>query len=823
MQIHSLNGRWQIRQAGQEQWIPATVPGCVHTALLEANLIPDPFYADQELEQMWVGESDWLYERIFSVPAELLTYDHLLLRCHGLDTLTDLTLNGQFLAETDNMFRTYEFNVKDILQKGDNHLAINFASAVHYGQERLKEHYIHSWSTDSHKLPGGNYVRKEQCNFGWDWGPKVVTCGIWRDIELVAFNTARLDEVYITQDHHSDHSVTVNCQLTVEQDREQALQADAMLLLDGQLVATETIAINQSGSCSFKLENPQLWWPNGLGAQPLYTVQVELKDTAGGLLDSARKRIGLRTIELVRELDQWGESFFFRCNGVPFFSKGANWIPADVFNEWTTAERYRQLLEDAVAANMNMLRVWGGGIYEEDVFYDICDELGIFLWQDFMFGCATYPVFDEDFMETVEQEARDNIKRIRHHPSLALWCGNNELEQGLVADEWTALTMSWADYAKLYDKLLAELVAELNPETPYWPGSPHSPMGNREDFNNPRWGDAHIWDVWHGLKPFEYYRTCEHRFNSEFGFQSFPEPRSMNKVIPEEARNITSYVMEHHQRSGIGNQTIIHYMLEWFRLPTSYENSLWLSQILQGMAMKYAVENWRRSMPRGMGTLYWQLNDCWPAPSWASLDFYGRWKALHYMAKRFFAPVIVSGVEHVNNGTVQIHVTSDELTGRTGEVVWQLFTAAGDVVDSGRITAEVKPLANHHLTTLNIKSHLQTHNRRNLILSLALEVDGETLSQDLVLFARPKHLALSQPEVDVQIVETAAGKYEITVSSPQPALWMWFELPDHDVRWSEQFFHLLPGQTITVTAETTAALATMQNSLHIASLVNTYA
>ncbi len=744
-----LNGSWQVSRAGDtnEKSLPATVPGCIHTDLLDAKEIPDPFYRDNELQVMWVGETDWRYRRTFSVPRTLLQHEHMLLHCAGLDTLATVKLNGQIIGRTDNMFRTWEFDVKDHLRDGENEIEILFTSALRIGQERLTEHYIHSWSTDTHKLPGGNYIRKAAYHFGWDWGPKLVTCGIWRDIELLAFDS-RLASVHLTQDHSQVGQVMLGTQIEVEGDQRRPLTASCTVAYSNSIVANSKMELTAGRTAlTLPISNPQLWWPNGLGEQPLYDVEVHLKDDQGATLDIWQERIGLRTLELDRHEDTWGESFRFRVNGQPFFAKGANWIPSDSFVTRLQDAHYSRLLEDAAAANMNMLRVWGGGIYEQDVFYDLCDELGICIWQDFMFACATYPTFDQAFMATVQEEAIDNIKRLRHHACLALWCGNNELEQGLVSAEWTQISMGLEDYGRLFDQLLAELVAVHDPQTDYWPSSPHSPHGNRYDWNNPRWGDAHVWEVWHGMEPFEYYRTCEHRFCSEFGFQSFPEPKTVATYTVPEERNITSYVMEHHQRHPIGNQTIIHYMLDWFRMPTSFESTLWLSQIVQGTSMRYAVEHWRRSMPRGMGTLYWQLNDCWPVASWSSLDYYGRWKALHYMARRFYAPSIITGVEDLSQGKVAVHVTSDRLAAEDGEVRWQVTTVSGDPVSRGSLALTIPALANKLVTLLELQPFIDQFGARDLLVWLEL-VDGwgEVRAKNLVTFVRPKHLALQDPQ-----------------------------------------------------------------------------
>ena len=615
--------------------------------------------------------------------------------------------------------------------------------------------------------------------------------------------------------------MSLECRLGIKNSRSQLLESKITITLNGKEVVAQTVEMNgETAVLQLNIPNPQLWWPNGLGDQPLYLVKVQLLDESGEEIDTQTKRIGLRTLELDRHPDEWGESFQFVVNGVPFFAKGANWIPADTFVTRLTDAHYQQLLKDTAVANMNMLRVWGGGIYEQEIFYDLCDELGICVWQDFMFACATYPTYENEFMENVKAEAIDNICRLRHHASLALWCGNNELEQGLVDDEWTWTAMSWADYKPLFDEMLAELVAQYDPQTDYWPASPHTPHGDRTDFNNPKYGDAHLWSVWHGKEPFEWYRTCEHRFNSEFGFQSFPEPQTVNIFTLPEDRNITSFVMEHHQRSGIGNQTIMHYMLDWFQMPISFDNTLWLSQITQGMAMTYAVEHWRRSMPRGMGTLVWQLNDCWPVASWSSIDFHGRWKALHYMSRRFNAPVLISGVEDWDAGTAEIHLTNDKRDDVSGTVRWRLTQTDGNLVVDGEFVATAVSGQSNHLTTLELSNQLDDFGKRNALLWLEFVVNDAVMTQNLVLFSRPKHLFLQDPEFTHEVVRLGNGRFQVTLTAQNPALWTWLTLKEIDARYSDNFFHLQSGErkTIIITTDHAIQLEEVQANLVVQSL-----
>jgi beta-mannosidase len=823
----TLNGDWRLYQAGESEGISATVPGCVHTDLLAAGQIDDPYYRDNELRVLWVGEADWVYRRAFDVSESLLGHDRVLLHCRGLDTLATIVLNGREIGRTDNMFRTWEYDVRDDLVVGENTIEVRFDSPVGYVRERGHQRYLPAWGVGQHKLDGGGWIRKEPCNFGWDWGPMLATCGIWRDIELVAYDTARLSDVHIMQDHEGAEGVGLDITVGVEGAGgvvPAGLSVDIAVSWQGRVIARATQPVSDGEAVAALLvRDPQIWWPSGMGAQPLYEVEVQLCGPGDVLLGRDNKRVGLRTLRLDRHPDEWGESFQFTANGVPFFAKGANWIPAETFATRITRDDYVRLLQDAVDANMNMLRVWGGGLYEDDVFYDLCDELGICVWQDFIFACATYPAFDKAWMDNVRAEAEDNVRRIRHHASLALWCGNNELEQGLVGDEWTATTMSWADYMPLFDEMLPEIVGRLDPQTDYWPSSPHTPVGDRRDFNNPDHGDAHLWQVWHGKMPFEWYRTCTHRFNSEFGFQSFPEPRTVYGYTLPEDRNITSYVMELHQRSGIGNTTIMTYMLDWFRLPTSFEMGLWLSQILQGMAIKYAVEHWRRAMPRGMGTLYWQINDCWPVASWSSIDSLGRWKALHYMARDFYAPLLVSGLEDWDLGTVELHVTSDLAEARDARVDWTLTDVAGDVLAEGSETVQAAPRADTTVRTLDLRELLDAQGRRRALLWLTLEVDGETVSTNLVTFCRPKHLELASPVIETSVRALDDGAYSVTLSTDRPALWAWLELAEADARFSTNFVHLRPGVPVEVVVRPQSELSAeaLSGQLRVRSLVDT--
>ncbi len=824
MNTLSLDGPWKVRRKGESVPIPATAPGCIHTDLLAAGVIEDPFFADNEKRYMWIGETDWIYERAFTLEDAFLDAARIDLVCRGLDTLAGIKVNGRTVGKTDNAFRVWRFDLTKSLRSGENTIEITFASTIPYITRAQKRRYLTASGVGHHRIDGSNQIRKSQCNYGWDWGPMCVTCGIWRSIGLEAIETARIASVEIRQDHRRRDSVAIDVSATVERMDNASVKARLTVLFDGTVIERAHIPlVDALGAARIRIPDPKLWWPNGLGDQPLYEVVVELFDANERLLDTWRRSVGLRRLALERKPDRWGESFRFVVNGKPFFAKGANWIPADAFVTRLDYGDYERLIRSAAEANMNMLRVWGGGIYEADEFYDLCDRYGICIWQDFMFACSAYPAYDNDYLDSVKAEAEDTIRRIRHHPSLALWCGNNEIEQmhtTLIGDGEGRMT--WAEYSRLFDGLLPELIAKLDPERPYWPSSPHTPGENRADFNNPDSGDAHLWQVWHGRQPFEWYRTCDHRFNSEFGFQSFPEPRVVEKYTPKDERNITSYIMELHQRSGIGNDAIMQYMLSWFRHPDGFEKTLWLSQILQGLAIKYAVEHWRRRMPRAMGTLYWQINDCWPVASWSSIDYDGNWKALHYMAKRFYAPLLLSAVEDVDSKKVAVYVTNDHREPRQGVVRRRLIHTDGRTLAAGEIEAKVGALKSGRVGTIDLAAAVDEYGERNLLLSLTLDCAGKRASDNLITFVRPKHLTLGRPKIRASI-RTARDGYLVTLRSDVPALWVWLELPGK-ATYSDRFAHLMPGEsmTIRVTPEKPMRKERFERSLRIRSLRDTY-
>jgi len=785
----TLNGtNWTVCESGSiENIMPASVPGTIHEDLLIAGKMDDPFYRDNELKVKWVGEKTWIYRSEFALTEEMLNHDHIILKCHGLDTFAAITINGKHLCSTDNMFRIWEFDLEGIAQVGKNTIEIVFDSILPYMEKRASDNRAYRGPPYSYR----GYVRKMGCNLGWDWGPEMITCGIWKDIEIIAWDTAVIDDVYITQTHKSD-SVELDCKVALNAKDCKGLSAEFVVLFDGQKVAVAKKECHDSGiDMQISIENPQLWWPAGMGKQPLYDVKVILRDKTGNELDSKDLRIGLRTMELRREKDQWGESFEFVANGVPFFAKGADWIPLDAVYTRADKQDYRRLLTDAIEANMNMIRVWGGGIYEQDCFYDICDELGICVWQDFMFACSSYPIDQTEFRENVFAELADTIRRLRHHSCIALWCGNNELTFCFVGDEGWPKHMPGALYEEFFGDRFSDLVLEHDSDRKdsYWPSSPTSGLNPKyPSVDDPTSGDAHWFLAFH-QQPFEYQRKCMHRFYAEFGFQSFPHPRTIEEFTLPEDREITSKIMKFHQRYDSGNSIIMEYMLSWFRPPSDFENTVWLSQIQQGLAQKYAVEHWRRNMDRCRGALYWQYNDCWPVASWSSIDYYGRWKALHYMAKSFFSPVLLSVLEDSEKQTMELHISSDLQEDKAGVIEWQACCANGTERESSSLPVDIKAGKSANLVTLDFS---QCEDPDNFMFFATLIIDGQPVSANFASFVKPKDIALKRPHIEFSISKIEEG-YQLVLKSDKPALWVWLEIEGQDVKVSDNYFCIAPG------------------------------
>ena len=796
MQIQLLNGSWRMRQCGLDVWHDAVVPGSVYADLMRDGTMPDPFWRENELQFFELMKNSFEYTRTFTVDASMLKHPRVVLRCFGLDTLAHVTVNGVSVGDADNMHITWGFDVGAVLHEGENTITVVFDSPINYCLAEYKKRPC--WgSTDA--IPGFGHLRKPHMMFGWDWGPRLPDAGIWRDIRLEGIDAARLESVRVDQ-CHEDGRVTLTLHPDIDGDA-------AACTLEAKLTAPDgTVIPFENGTAV--VENPQLWWPNGYGDQPLYTVEARLL-ADGAEQDVWTRRIGLRTLSVSREKDEWGEEFCHIVNGVKVFAMGADYIPEDNIYPRITPERTRRLLEDAKLANFNAIRVWGGGYYPDDFFYDICDELGLMVWQDLMFACSFYdltPAFDR----SIRLEAEQNIRRIRHHASLALICGNNEMEQFMALGEYV-LTHDFpevprysrentrrshvADYIKMFSYILPAVAQKEAPQTFWWPSSPSS-GGDFDNPQDPDRGDVHYWDVWHGEKPFTEYRKFFFRYASEFGFQSFPNLPTVETFTEPRDRNVFSRIMERHQRNTAANGKILSYLSQTFRFPDSFDHLLYASQLLQAEAIRYGVEHWRRNRGRCMGAIIWQLNDCWPVASWASIDSLGRWKALHYAAKRFFAPVMLSVHEEgelsqnpkINEfhpepieRSARMNIANESRRDIRGTVTWALRTPDGKAVKEGSFEVDVPALTSVWLDKLTFDDASTTGH----YFSCELTVDGEVISRSTALFCAPKHFEFADPQL-----KAGEDGDTVTVSASAYARSVCLESDDPDLLLEDNYFDL---------------------------------
>ena len=833
VEVNNLTNNWKYRSTVDSSWRQASVPGTVHTDLLRNGEIEDPFYRLNEHDVQWIDKRDWEYRTVFEMSKSDLDKDHIELEFLGLDTYSKVYLNDQLILETDNMFRTYQVEVKPFLKKGENALVVSLESPIQRG---IAKHDALGFTipvsgndlAEIGQVDGGKkvsiFTRKAGYHFGWDWGPRLVSSGIWRPIHMKSWNNHRIKDLFIQQQSLNDQAANMTAQIELEVE-ESSSDILVEILLEDKVIESKTIEVSDASNLvtiPFTINNPKRWWPNGMGDQYLYNVTARASTT--GSLDTKTHRVGLRTIEIVQDEDSIGTSFYFKVNGISTFMKGANYIPQDVFLSRVDEQDYDRVLNAAKDANMNMLRVWGGGIYEDDLFYEKCDELGLLVWQDFMFACAMFPG-DSSFLENVRQEAIDNVIRIRNHPSIALWCGNNEVlsawenwgwKNNVIEEQSGEVANTiWKAYDDVFHKVLPEVVNEYDGQRFYWPSSPGSAFGEKENLVA---GDAHYWMVWWGKEPFDNYNEAIPRFMSEFGFQSFPNMPTINKYTSPEDHDIYSEVMKSHQRSSIGNVTIDEYMKRHYRQPKDFESFIYASQTLQAHGIRVGIEAHRRNRARCMGSLYWQINDCWPVASWSSIDYFGNWKALHYQVKKSFETVILSFEQ--TEDQVHIHVVSDSLKDLNAELKLQLIDLNGNTLKSWNEAVTVD--ANNSAVYYTIPTEEIGIDTKTTLLTGQLVVDNEVLATGNLNFIPFKEMELVDPEIDYTI---SINEDEITIELRTKNFAKSVYVTDGTVNnFSDNYFDMLPNtrKKVSIPNSENDDLTSFQEKFKVVSLFDSY-
>jgi len=815
MKIIPLDKPWFFRQAGESKWLNATVPGTVHTDLMANNRLEDPYYRTNEKKAQWVDKADWEYKVSFQMNQYLEEAEKVSLELDGLDTYADIYLNGHLLFSADNFFIAWAFDIKDYLREGENNLRIFFHSPIRKGIEMLDNHGFDLPASNDQSENGelgdkkvSVFLRKPGYHFGWDWGPRLVSSGIFRQVRLCAWSFARQKDLYIRQMNLTDTLATLesNSEIEVLTPGNYKLE----LWCNGKKMA-DTAAFLHPGMHKIKqpfvIENPTRWWTHDLGTPYLYQMETKLF-LEDKLLDVSRKKTGLRTIKIIQEPDKDGASFYFELNGRPVFAKGANYIPSDVFIPRVSEKQYQWLIHATATANMNMLRVWGGGFYENDIFYDLCDEYGILVWQDFMFACSMYPG-DEDFLRRVKEEATYNIKRLRNHPSLALWCGNNEIDvawsqfkefkgwgwkQKYGSDKRKKI---WKAYEDVFHRLLPEMVKQFHEDAFYWPSSPYYKDGDHATKNTPA-GDIHYWGVWHEQHPFDDFYQYIGRFMSEYGFQSFPEMRTVASYTIPSDWDITSEVMAAHQRSGIGNMRIKKYMEDHYQIPEKFDHFLYIGQLLQAEGIRMAIEAHRQAMPYNMGSLYWQLNDCWPVASWSGMDYFQRWKAMHYFVKNAFSPLLISVRQQ--NKQLEIKAVSDKIQTDSLHLILNLIDFDGNLIHSANLPFTTPSNKSKKLALLPMNELIPKHQHaKRLLLELrAVDETEKVHFRNLHYFVPVKELDLPRNHGLSCQIENQGLIYVIKLKSARLAKNVYLDFPEVEGFFSDNYMDLMPGEELIV-------------------------
>ncbi len=779
----SLNNDWQFSETGNQNWQAAEVPGTVQADLLRLGKIPDPFLKNNEDSIQWISTKNWQYKKNFSVSEETLKRTKHFLKFEGLDTYAEVFLNDSLILSANNAFRSWEIDLSDAL-KAENELLVIFKSPDSIEiREAEKLEY---------ELPGGNrvFTRKPQYQYGWDWAPTIKTIGIWRNVSLMSYGVARIKDTFLETKSISDSLAEIVAKFEIETLKEEEITYKITNKNTSETFSStvKTKAGQSDYQIPFSIKNPKLWWTHNLGEPFLYDIQIELIHNKSSL-ETYSKKLGIRSIELLTEKDSIGESFYFKLNGKPVYMKGANYIPQQMFQPKVDREKHEKFFADVAESNMNMLRVWGGGIYEDNYFYELCDEKGILVWQDFMFACAMYPG-DAAFLENAKQEAIENVKRLRGHPSLALWCGNNENSEGWQRWGWqddkTEVQKQgiWESYYALFNYILPRAVDSLSPKISYWESSPKYGRGDkRYQFE----GDAHDWWVWHDGYPFEHFEEEVPRFMSEFGFQSFPNVETLKYATGRDSIILNDPLFANHQKHARGFKIIGDYMARDFPVPQNAEDYVYMSQLLQARGITKGIHAQRRAKPYNMGTLYWQLNDCWPAVSWSSIDYLGNWKALQYKAKKAFDNVLISAEE--KNDSLIIFVVNDTFETIKDSLSLKLIDFDGKLIYEKEISAESPQNSCEVLFSLPLKT--LKFDKASCVLKVNFWE-----SEYLHYFAKPKDLKLEKDEIETETEKTTGG-FWVTLSSKTLQKNV-FLMTNEKGKFEDNYFDLLPNEPKTI-------------------------
>ena len=783
--IKPLNGEWTVRRADDDESFRTELPATVYGTLIKEGKIPDPYFGENQYDALKVSESDYIFEHTFNIDGHLAEYKKFYLRFNGIDTISEVFLNQNFLGKTENMHRIYEFDVTDKLTEGENIITVKIFSPLKYIQDKQQKEYL--WGVNS-TTEGFPHIRKAHYMFGWDWGPALPDMGIWRSVELVCVKGGRIDSVYVKQTHYRN-----NVRLAFE--TKLADMTSKKLKLDINITSPEGEDALISVHCDKEtispecvISAPMLWNVRGFGKQNLYMVRVMLYDSDEPV-DIQEFNIGLRKVEIMRDPDPDGngEGFCFRVNGIRIFAMGANYVPEDNILSRRSAERTKQLLQSCAAANYNMIRVWGGGFYPDDYFYDICDRLGILVWQDFAFACAVYNA-DTDFSRNIRQEFIDNIKRLRNHASLGMWCGNNEIESAVQYWGIPVTENQKQGYLRIFEKLIPNVIKHYDPQTFYWPSSPSS-GGGFEDPSSDNRGDTHYWAVWHNLRPFSDFRNYKFRFCSEYGFESVPNIKTVRTFAEEKDLNLMSPVMEAHHKCESGSEKLLYYLAQMVHYPYTFENLVYATQLVQADAIRVCAEHMRRNRGRCMGSLYWQVNDSNPAVSWSSIDYFGRCKALHYYAKRFYAPVLCS-VDNSDKDNPVLNVSNESVEEFSGSVRWRVRKNDTTVVSHGSVDITIPPLTAADVIKLDPQlTKLEKSMYRDHYIEYSLLKNKAVISDGTYMFVLPKQFDFLKPEISVK-VDQIGEMYRFAVTGKNFAKGVFLEYENFDCPFRDNWFDL---------------------------------